>query len=132
MALIGLLLLAASGVVAGGFLVDGRHIAADGHVFGQTIGGLTQTGLFAIGLGLGVLATMSLMLIFSGMSRRRTQRSERMAEKRRLATERDELARRASLEAETAYTLREERDHLAAELEAERGRKNGKVGAHRS
>lgn len=132
MALIGLLLLAASGVVAGGFLVDGRHIAADGHVFGQTIGGLTQTGLFAIGLGLGVLATISLMMIISGMSRRRTQRSERMAEKRSLATERDELARRASIEAETAYTLREERDKLAAELETERGRKNGKVGVHRS
>ena len=138
MALIGFLLLAASAVAAGGFLYDGRDVAADGHIFGQTIGGLTQTGLFAIGLGLGVLATISLFMMFSGVSRRRTQRSTRVVEERRLASERDELARRAKLEAETAYSLREERDQLAAQLEEERvgktstATKNGKVGAHRS
>ena len=134
MALIGLLLLAASAVAAGGFLVDGRHVAADGHIFGQTIGGLTQTGLFAIGLGLGILATISLAMIFSGISRRRSRTSAIKSEQSRLATERDALARRVSLEAETAYSLREERDQLAAELEAKREApsKNGRVGAHRS
>jgi len=132
MVLIGLLLLAASGVAAGGFLVGGRHIDADGHIFGQTIGGLTQTGLFAIGLGLGVLATVALTMMFSGMARKRARKSVRAAEKRRLATERDQLARRVSLESETSYSLREERDALAAQLEAERVAKDSSVGSHRA
>jgi uncharacterized protein HemX len=104
MAIFGLILLVACGVVAAAFLVNNSD-AADTSLIG--IGSLhfTVAGLFLIGALVGLLFAIGLGLFFTGLARAR----RRAAERRRLA--------RKSREGEG---LREENVRLAAELEQTR------------
>lgn len=120
MALIGFLLFAASCTVAGGLLVGGRNVAANGHLFGYTFGGLTESGLFASGLVVGILFAIALSLFFSGLGRGGRRRALQRIEARRVVDERKELGRRVDTAGERADSLAKERDELTAELEWER------------
>lgn len=120
MAILGLLMLVAAGVVGGGLLIGGRDYDSDAHLFGQTVGGVGESGLVVTGIIIGLVASFGVALLVRAFFNSRDSRAVRRREEERLVGEREELARRVALEAETVYDLRVQRDALAEELEQTR------------
>ena len=118
MMILGLLLLLGAGAVATGLIIDGRNYSDEAHLFGQTVGGMTQATFMVTGIVIGAVAAFGITMLARGAMNSRYKGKAVKREAHRLAQERDELSRRVALEAETAYALREERDALATKLEA--------------
>ncbi|MBK5305504.1 MAG: hypothetical protein JJD92_02320 [Frankiaceae bacterium] len=105
MVALGLLLLLASGVLTAALVMDNTD-AVSVSVFGETISGLTQGGLFIAGVVTGAAAILGLTMMMAGAARGRRRRAVR---KQQVLAARDEKE-----------TLAEENMRLKRELDASR------------
>jgi hypothetical protein len=108
MAVLGLLLMVAAGVLTAGVLLSNTNqISAE--AFGVTLSNVSVGGIFAAGAVTALVFALGLWMLLQGMRRARRRRLER----REIV--RDTRDQTASLAAE--------KDRLEKELEAERGRR---------
>ncbi len=115
MAVLGLLILAlAAALTVDVVLENMKTLRPDPMVIGQTVSSINVGTLFLSGVVIGVLGMLGLSLLLAGLKRARRRRQERK-----------ELARSYQGAAGAAESLHEERDRLAAELEAERAKNQG-------